>query len=207
MLKFITTFVLLVPLVTANEAELQERIDALTAQNKRLVKTVQILEKRITNLEQKGIKHNVPARRQSDGPWTFSYRRDATRQTFKRNDPIVFPNKITDLGGGYDNTTGIYTAPHAGLYMITCSVLADHNSPSSPQLHASIMVDGVAKANVFAYSENGSGTGHHRDQGSSTIFVMLNQGSRVWVKVIDQDHVTVGGDRYSLFSGYLLWQS
>ncbi|KAL4240068.1 hypothetical protein ACF0H5_000862 [Mactra antiquata] len=153
------------------------------------------------------IKHGAPVRRQYDGPWTFSYRIDHKVQTFNRNGPIVFPNKITDLGGGYDNNTGIYTVPRAGVYILSCSLLADGNSTSNPKLHASIIVDGTPIAKVFAYGDSKSnGNGSHRDQGSSTVFVELKQGSGVWVKVTDDDHVTVGGGKYSMFSGYLLWE-
>lgn len=69
-------------------------------------------------------------------------------------------------------------------------------------LHASIIVDGVQQAKVFAFSENSS----HRDQGANTIFVNLKKGSKVWVKAIDSNQITIGGEEYSTFSGYLLWQ-
>ena len=144
-----------------------------------------------------------PLRRQAyEGPVAFSYKLKPLTTSFPNNAAIVFPTRITDLGAGYDNTTGIFTAPQPGVYMISCSLLADHNSNSNPMLHASIMVDGVLMANVFAYSESGT----HRDQGANTILVSLKTGSRVWVKTKDSAQLTVGGEHYSTFSGYLLWQ-
>jgi hypothetical protein len=86
--------------------------------------------------------------------------------------------------------------------MISCSLLADHDMNSNPMLHASIIVDGMKMANVFAYSESGT----HRDQGANTILVNLKKGSQVWIQVKDSAHVTIGGEHYSTFSGYLLWQ-
>ncbi|XP_053382349.1 uncharacterized protein LOC123562254 [Mercenaria mercenaria] len=178
-------------------------VEELAAQNEYLTTVVKRLEKRLGDLEQTVSECKLPMRRQTyEGPVAFTYKLTSKYTAVHGNSAIVFPDRITDLGTGYNNATGVYTAPRHGIYMISCSLLADHGSHSNPMLHASIMVDGRPKANVFAFSESGT----HRDQGANTIFVNLKQGSRVWVQAIDSSQAIVGGEKYSTFSGYLLWQ-
>ncbi|KAL4233661.1 hypothetical protein ACF0H5_008343 [Mactra antiquata] len=198
----IWTLFVLISFATSDGTQLWDQVDILTSANEELVLRLGELENRLEHLEDGVSDHRQMSRRQHIGHTAFSYRIDTTKRTLDRNDPIVFPVKITDLDGGYNSQTGIYTAPVDGVYMLSCSLLADQSSASIPQLHASIMVDGKAVGKVFAYADTAS----HRDQGASTIFVHLKQGSMVWVKVIDLDHVTVGGDMYSMFSGYLLFE-
>ncbi|XP_053393005.1 complement C1q-like protein 4 [Mercenaria mercenaria] len=118
------------------------------------------------------------------------------------NATITFETVITNIGGGYNNITGVFVAPLSGLYMFSCSLLdAVEGKHGTDKLHAEIVQNDKVLARVFAHADN-----HNRDQGAQTIFVQVNQGDRIFIRSVDNDDLGLGGDLYSTFSGYLLMQ-
>ena len=105
---------------------------------------------------------------------------------------------------GYNNATGIFTAPLSGIYFFSCSVL-DHTTGGNHgdfMLHAEMVKNGVVMARVFAHA-----TSVYRDQGAQTIIVQVDKGDEIWVKGIDNNNLGLGGELYTTFSGYMLWQT
>lgn len=121
---------------------------------------------------------------------------------------IVFDKVITSIGSGYNNLTGIFVAPMSGIYVFSCSLM-DHSGEhltsgqehGSAMLHAEIVKNGTVLGRVFAHAETS-----HRDQGSVTVVSYVNQGEQVWVRNIDNNDLGLGGELYSVFSGYLLYE-
>ncbi|XP_052797452.1 complement C1q-like protein 4 [Mya arenaria] len=117
---------------------------------------------------------------------------------------IKFESVITDIGGGYSNQTGIFTAPRSGIYLFSCSLLdhwggADTQAHGGLMLHAEIVQNGRVLGRIFAHGED-----TYRDQGAQTVFTYANQGDKVFIREVDNDDLGLGGQLYSTFSGYLL---
>ena len=121
---------------------------------------------------------------------------------------IVFDKTITSIGGGYSNLTGVFVAPLTGIYLFSCSLL-DHagkhlqtgQEHGSAMLRGEIVQNGKLLGRIFAHAEV-----EHRDQGSATVVSYVTEGEQVWIRNIDNDDLGLGGEFYSLFTGYLLMQ-
>ena len=118
------------------------------------------------------------------------------------NQNIAFKSVLMNLGGAYSPLHGVFTAPRAGVYFFSASLLSDMSQTYSPVVHAAISVNGKTKAKILAISE----AHQHRDQGSNTLIADLKMGDQVWVKNIDNTGATICGiNGFSTFSGYLLY--
>ena len=58
------------------------------------------------------------------GPIAFHALLDGHFTTTKEEQTLVFKNIETNLGGGYDSSTGVFTAPVTGLYFFAASAVA-----------------------------------------------------------------------------------
>ena len=119
--------------------------------------------------------------------------------TSKNGQTLVFPHIITNVGGGYNGNTGVFTAPRDGVYVFFCRITGTENA--SDMVFEFIM-NGLVKTRnlLFARSPNPYRTS------SSSIVLQLSHGDRVWIKMaLGGNHFNagVGGDQ--TFSGYLLW--
>lgn len=119
-------------------------------------------------------------------------------------DIIRFETTITDVGAGYNNQTGIFVVPITGIYLISSSLMDYHSTDVS--LTGDVMVRGEIVHNqkvvgrVFARAET-----TRRDQGANTVFVLANEGDQIFVRVVDNDDLGLGGMLYSTFSGFLMY--
>lgn len=92
----------------------------------------------------------------------------------------------------------------SGLYLITCSVL-DHvrtDNKGGVMVHAEIVRNQDILARVFAHAEQDL----YRDQGANTVIVQLQTGDQVYVRTTGNDDLGLGGQRYTSFSGVLLYE-
>ncbi|XP_045185580.2 complement C1q tumor necrosis factor-related protein 3-like [Mercenaria mercenaria] len=140
----------------------------------------------------------------SEGPVAFSAVIDPSFiEHTKPSTAIKFETILTEFGGGYNNDTGIFVAPHTGLYLLSCSMLDHmaHGGHGGVMIHGEIMRNHDVLARVFAHAE-----ASYRDQGANTIIAKLTRGDQVWVRTMDNSDLGLGGSRYTSFSGYLLWQ-
>ncbi|XP_062606553.1 complement C1q and tumor necrosis factor-related protein 9-like [Saccostrea cucullata] len=95
---------------------------------------------------------------------------------------VKFPKVIYQVGGGYNPTTGIFTAPKAGLYLIFCTTVAyDHEA-----FWTKIMVKGSVKAGVMAWTAS-SFTVYQ--SASNLVVHQLQVGDRVWIEVEYGSHL------------------
>lgn len=107
---------------------------------------------------------------------------------------VRYDHVVTNLGGAYQRTTGIFTAPYRGLYSFSCSLMS---SPSN-HVHLEIVKNGKRVSTLFSAA-------HTFPQSSQTIYLVLNQGDHIWMQNLNtfqaKLHETVG---YNVFSGIFI---
>ncbi|KAL4237301.1 Complement C1q tumor necrosis factor-related protein 3 [Mactra antiquata] len=120
----------------------------------------------------------------------------------KDNDIIKFDTTITDVGGGYNNITGVFVAPLSGIYSFSCSLLDHsgiHQGPDGAMIHAEIIHNQRLLGRIFAHAST-----TYRDQGAQTVVAVVKQGDQVFVRSVDNQDLGLGGEFYSTFTGHLL---
>lgn len=120
-------------------------------------------------------------------------------QSFTTETAVVFSNILTNIGGGYNAVTGIFTAPLGGIYFFDCKLTDNQNR------------DGTS---IF-FVKNGAYQGSHVGNdgptnlfrsSSSSIMLELIPGDMVWLKVygVSSFHTkTIIGEQ--ILTGFLLW--
>jgi len=116
-----------------------------------------------------------------------------------RGQTIVFNQVDTNLGGGYNNATGVFTAPVAGTYVFSLTFNMYYVSPYATYGELQIMINDVMKLRVSneldSYADEGSASG--------TTVLVLSTGDRVYVRD-DRGKMYLYGSRLTYFSGFLL---
>ncbi|XP_062567533.1 adiponectin-like [Saccostrea cucullata] len=105
------------------------------------------------------------------------------QHTYASGDIVKFPKFIYQVGGGYNPTTGVFTAPKTGLYIIFCTNVAAHQQV----FYTQIMINGSPKAGVLAYVHPTSAYIHQ--SASNLVVHQLQVGDRVWIQVYDGGHL------------------
>lgn len=114
--------------------------------------------------------------------------RGANDGFYNEEKTVMFQNILYAVGGGYDKTTGVFTVPRSGLYIIFCNIIADHQG----RFWAKLMINGIAKAGVMAYIYYGSSLDAYHT-GSNLIVQHLQVNDRVWMQTV------TSGNLYSTF--------
>ncbi|KAK7506693.1 hypothetical protein BaRGS_00002168, partial [Batillaria attramentaria] len=86
---------------------------------------------------------------------------------------IVFGHVDLNLGGGYNNHSGVFTAPVGGVYEF--SVKISHVPPG--KMHVHVLKQGSPIAEVGA-----NGDDNYHDRSSANVVTHLKEGDRVWVE-------------------------
>jgi len=110
---------------------------------------------------------------------------------------LKFDVTTTNIGNGYDNTTGVFTAPVTGVYSFFLTAMAVNDKNQSHLLLDIEKEGGVVLDRIYAW-----GGAVYDDQGTTQITTYLNEGERVWVRQVDG--VTIRGSFWTLFTGYLI---
>ncbi|CAC5359537.1 C1QL [Mytilus coruscus] len=117
-----------------------------------------------------------------------------TSQTLSNiKDIVKFDDAKINIGGGYDSTTGIYTAPRNGIYIFSCTIMATGGGEVHFQLNKN---DQLYTGGYAAKSNHGSQTVNS--------LIELRTGDKVYIKHRTSLSQIVHGSHYSTFSGYLL---
>jgi hypothetical protein len=107
------------------------------------------------------------------------------------NAVIRFSHTITNVGNGYNQVSGAFTAPYAGNYMFAVSV-----DVSADYTELSIRRNGHA----FTYGHNDAGD-HHI---VASCVMTLQKGDTVTVNHVDPVHGTVDGGSEAVFVGFMI---
>ena len=130
---------------------------------------------------------------QTEGPIAFHARIDKSAiEHIGITQKLVFDITVLNIGGGYHNSSGIFTAPAPGIYLFSLSVCILHQGK---EIHAEIMKNGLRVAGSYA-------TGY--DQGSVTVLVPLAAGDEVWVSSLYHPDTYLWGDTLTSFIGFMV---
>ncbi|XP_068164256.1 complement C1q-like protein 4 [Antennarius striatus] len=115
---------------------------------------------------------------------------------FPTDRTLVFNTTITDIGGGYDKTSGEFTAPSSGYYYFTFFYHAGKEQMSGLTLmkNSNIIVN--------AYDQNQPGP-NFCDNAGNAAFLQLNAGDRVYVRLPANCRI-YASDRTTSFSGFMV---
>lgn len=113
---------------------------------------------------------------------------------------LIFPNLIVNFDDGYDNTTGVFTAPYSGMYLLTVQLCPEMND----SIHAFIK---VGNGKILADLNFRNNVGEHGPCVSSNGVDFLTKGDKAWVFCThansNGDVIYIGGHGNS-FSGTLI---
>ncbi|XP_068164499.1 cerebellin-3-like [Antennarius striatus] len=115
---------------------------------------------------------------------------------FPTDRTLVFNTTITNVGGGYDKTSGEFTAPSSGYFYFTFFYHAEKEQMSGLTL---IKNDSIV---VKAYDENKPGP-NICDNAGNAAFLQLNAGDRVYVRLPANCRI-YASDRTTSFSGFMV---
>jgi hypothetical protein len=107
---------------------------------------------------------------------------------------VKYDHVLTNLGGVYQPTTGVFTAPYNGLYSISCSLMSDESETANVR----IMKNGIKMAQIYSASE----TYPHAGQ---TLHLVLNKDNRMWIENVHSREAKLYDHKsFNAFSGVLI---
>lgn len=124
--------------------------------------------------------------------------------TVHNSSPYKFNNVILNDGNGYDPVTGIFTAPVAGVYIISAQFFTYGNNNGRPLFD--ITINGNTYVRIGFDADSHTSTGEDSDSTSFTL--KLHAGDRVWAtSAMDGATYTLYGSYHTFFSGALLYSA
>ena len=107
---------------------------------------------------------------------------------------VKYDHVVTNWGGAYQPSTGIFTAPYDGLYSISCTLMSD----KSNTVYLEMVKNGERLSMVCAAP-------YTYPQSSQTLHLILNKGDRVWMQNWHSHSATIHDfNVYNVFSGILI---
>ena len=114
------------------------------------------------------------------------------------NEVVKFDKVWTNIGNGYNSSSGVFTAPRGGVYQFSCSAMTGHGKT----LRIHLMKND--QRTVSLYPGN---SGHN--MGTLSMVLELKKGDRVYIKHPGSGHNSLYSEseyNYSMFSGYFISQ-
>ena len=142
------------------------------------------------------IKHIFCALSVSDGRLQPAFFASLVKQPYNLtgiNSVVKFEDVRVNRGQGYNPSTGVFTAPRKGLYLIACLIMGNYGYQVHYQLNK----------NDALYTYGYSNKGGHATSTISSL-VEMEKGDRMFLKHRSSDFEQVHGNHHSTFSGYFL---
>ena len=113
------------------------------------------------------------------------------------NQPIVFDKVVSNIGNGYNEADGIFTASVAGTYVFTWTAFN--------KVHTHMQTELVV--NNAVYGRTWSDANDHSDVAiaSNTVVVTLDSGDVVWIRSNTVHSGTISGNLMTTFSGWIIF--
>uniref|UniRef100_A0A8C7X8N1 Cerebellin 20 n=1 Tax=Oryzias sinensis TaxID=183150 RepID=A0A8C7X8N1_9TELE len=119
---------------------------------------------------------------------------------FANDKPIIFKNIFINLGNNYNEQTGIFTAPRAGVYSFSISIYSLAASGKAQASCASLRVNGNEAAPLS--ERNGK---DREDSSTAVAAVQLKAGDQVVASLLQGCDICDDVNHYSTFTGFLLY--
>ncbi|XP_045177710.1 complement C1q-like protein 4 [Mercenaria mercenaria] len=113
---------------------------------------------------------------------------------------VVYDKVFTNVGGGYDNTSGNFNCPVSGVYVFQFHALAHQDKSTWLELYH----NAYYIASIYGHTVNDYASG------GNSVILKLSKGDQVYVKAVDNSYGTDTNmygrpdEIYSTFSGYLI---
>ena len=119
------------------------------------------------------------------------------RKTGPTNDTVLFPYVVSNIGGHYNTSTGVFTCPYNGTYYFTFNL---YKVPTISHAYCKIRKNGVH----YAYADSYPGLSNTGSYNEATASMILH--------LVKGDNMDIGGpcsatktfDNLSSFSGFLV---
>ncbi|XP_045202211.2 uncharacterized protein LOC123555685 [Mercenaria mercenaria] len=114
---------------------------------------------------------------------------------------IPFDSVILNAGKAFSTNTHQFTCPVTGVYTFQTALLSQSEGLSITEI--------VKEGNqlVQAHAESRTTGPRTYDQGFNSVVSKCNKGERVWVRNFQHFGSGVYSERYTTFTGYLLWEA
>ncbi|XP_041635211.1 complement C1q-like protein 2 [Cheilinus undulatus] len=108
---------------------------------------------------------------------------------------LIYKRVITNIGNAYNSTTGIFTAPVAGVYYFTFFYHAggEHQVFLALYKNSQMIVDSTDHASSADTADNGG----------NAVILQLQQGDQMFMRMEPNTHIW-GNNHVTTFSGYLI---
>ncbi|XP_060567288.1 complement C1q-like protein 4 [Ruditapes philippinarum] len=120
----------------------------------------------------------------------------SSRTTYLDNEKIVFDSEVINDGEAYDKSSGIFTVPATGTYLFAFQF---EDWSNTDQQTAYLMVNGNIISSAIIKTLGRS------TQAGNTVIVHLHKNDNVYVQVNLGQVYGSPTERYTTFSGYLLY--
>lgn len=117
------------------------------------------------------------------------------KQSVSANDIIKFDKVFTNIGKGYNPSTGIFTAPVAGVYQFSSVVMSDKGQ----HLVASLFHNATRVSSVHIKT-------HNNQTGALGMVLNLKKGDEIAVKPARSYTIYSDSMNYCSFSGFVISQ-
>ncbi|XP_056013628.1 complement C1q-like protein 2 [Ostrea edulis] len=111
-----------------------------------------------------------------------------------KNGTLVFPAVINNIGGGYNPSTGVFTAPTEGHYVFFVTVVEYQKQNSQ----VDIVLNGSSKVRTMGHSDAAYQTG------ANMVVLRLQQGDTMWIRYHHGKGYLSNSIPITTFSGFLL---
>ncbi|XP_060066565.1 cerebellin-1-like [Ylistrum balloti] len=126
----------------------------------------------------------------------FHARMQNQREFSSVDEVITFDVVHTNIGNGYNSSTGIFTAPRQGNYQLMATVMATDGNSTDVEM---------VRSSHYPYTICNSRAGtSHSSMGLCVAFVTLEENESVRVRHNRRTHQVLAGGKYSSFSGHLI---
>ncbi|KAI1892233.1 hypothetical protein AGOR_G00131250 [Albula goreensis] len=120
------------------------------------------------------------------------------RKQHEGTEVLKFDDVVTNVGNYYEPTTGKFTCPLPGIYYFTYHVLMRGGDGTS--MWADLKKNGQVRASAIAQDAD-----QNYDYAANSVILHLDVGDEVWVQ-LDGGKVHGGNtNKYSTFSGFLIY--
>lgn len=113
---------------------------------------------------------------------------------------IPFDSVILNEGQAFNPNTHEFTCPVTGVYTFQTALMSQANTISITE----IVKEGVQLVHAHAEAR---AAGTYFDQGFNSVVTKCNKGESVWVRNFKHFGTDVYSERYTTFTGFLLWET